>query len=76
MKSIKTTFLALAACFAFAACSDDDNIIVGDITSAESETTKTIAWDEVEATIEFTANTTWEATASDVASRAGGSQVS
>lgn len=76
MKSIKTAFLALAACFAFAACSDDDNIIVGDITSAESETTKTIAWDEVEATIEFTANTTWEATASDVASRAGGSQVS
>ena len=41
---------ALVALFALglSACSDDDDVIVGNITISESELNKTVEWDEVE----------------------------
>lgn len=63
---------ALVALFALglAACSSDDETIVGDVSMADSEQTKTVAWDEVESTITFTTNTDWSASVRDVTTRA------
>ena len=50
----KGAIIALLALSAVA-CSED-NVIAGNITIAESELNKTIAWNEVESSIAFTAN--------------------
>lgn len=51
-------------------CSSDDDVVIGDITTASGELTKTIPWDETEASISFTANSDWSATVEEVATRA------
>ena len=53
----KGAIIALLALSAVA-CSED-NVIAGNITIAESELNKTIAWNEVESSIAFTANDNW-----------------
>ena len=68
---------ALVALFAlcFSACSDEDNVIVGNITIAESELNKTVDWDEVESSITFVANSEWSASVSDVTTRAANTKI-
>ena len=53
-----------------ASCSSDDDIVIGDITSPTGELTKTIPWDETEASISFTANSAWTASVAEVGTRA------
>ena len=53
-----------------ASCSSDDDMIIGDITSPTGELTKTIPWDETEASISFTANSALEASVAEVGTRA------
>lgn len=57
-------------------CGDDNTLAIGDISAPSSELTKTVAWDEQELTIEFTANTNWTATVDDVTSRATNTSIS
>lgn len=45
-------------------------MVIGDITSPTGELTKTIPWDETEASISFTANSAWEASVAEVGTRA------
>ena len=68
---------ALVALFALGlfACSDDDEIVVGNISIAESELNKTVEWDEVESSITFTANDDWSASVSDVTTRAANTKI-
>jgi hypothetical protein len=68
---------ALVALFALGlfACSDDDEVIVGNIAIAESELSKTVEWDEVESSITFTASDKWTASVSDVTSRAANTKI-
>ena len=63
---------ALVALFALGlmSCTSDDEVIVGNITIAETELNKTVEWDEVENSITFTANDKWTASVSDVTTRA------
>ena len=56
----KSAFVALFA-LALTGCTSDDEIVVGNITIAESELNKTVEWDEVESSITFTANDKWTA---------------
>ena len=68
---------ALVALFALglSACSSDDDVIVGNISIAESELNKTVEWDEVESSITFTANSDWTASVSDVTTRAANTKI-
>ena len=63
---------AVVALFALGlmSCTSDDEVIVGNITIAETELNKTVEWDEVESSITFTANDKWTASVSDVTTRA------
>lgn len=70
----KGAIIALLALSAVA-CSED-NIIAGNITIAESELNKTIAWNEVESSIAFTANDNWTAVVSEVSTRAADTKLS
>lgn len=45
-------------------------MVIGDITSPTGELTKTIPWDETEASISFTANSAWSASVAEVGTRA------
>lgn len=45
-------------------------MVIGDITSPTGELTKTIPWDETEASISFTANSAWTASVAEVGTRA------
>lgn len=68
--------LLLAVCSLLClSCSDDDDVTVGNIVIAEEELNKTIAWDEVESSISFTADAPWTATVSDAATRATNTQL-
>lgn len=60
----------------FSSCSDDETLVIGDINAPSSELTKTIAWDETETSIQFTANSDWTATVEDVTSRAANTEIS
>ena len=68
---------ALVALFALglSACTDDDDVIVGNITISESELNKTVEWDEVESSITFTANSSWTASVGDVTTRAANTKI-
>lgn len=59
---------------AFSSCSDseDENIIL-QLTLDNSQQSKTLIWDETEASVKFAATGTWTATVEDVTSRATGS---
>ena len=70
----KGALVALLA-LGISACSKDDEVIVGNITIAESELNKTVAWNEVESSITFTANSSWTASVSDVTTRAGSTKI-
>ena len=70
----KSALVALFALTLFA-CSDDDEIVVGNITISESELSKTVAWDEVESSITFNASDKWTASVSDVTSRAANTKI-
>ncbi len=70
----KGAIIALLALSAVA-CSED-NVIAGNITIAESELNKTIAWNEVESSIAFTANDNWTAVVSEVSTRAADTKLS
>ena len=70
----KSALVALLA-LGLSACSKDDEVVVGNITIAESELNKTVAWDEVESSITFTANSDWTASVSDVTTRAANTTV-
>jgi len=68
---------ALIALFALglSACSDDEEVVVGNITIAESELNKTVEWDEVESSITFMATSDWSASVSDVTTRAANTKL-
>ena len=73
MKYLKKYILLLLSVIVFSSlssCSSDDDVVIGDITTASGELTKTIPWDETEASISFTANSDWSATVEEVATRA------
>ena len=70
----KSALVALLA-LGLSACSKDDEVVVGNITIAESELNKTVAWDEVESSITFTANSDWTASVSDVTTRAANTKI-
>lgn len=77
---IKNMFLAAIALMAAGAvsCSDDDDDVVLDptITIADAQKAHTIAWDEVEGCIEFTAGAPWTASVVDLATRASNTEIS
>ncbi|WP_455672590.1 DUF6055 domain-containing protein [Phocaeicola sp.] len=61
----------------FSSCSDnDDENIVPQLTIESTQQSKTIAWDEIEASVKFTATATWTAVVEDVTSRASSSSCS
>ncbi|SEW25334.1 protein of unknown function [Prevotella aff. ruminicola Tc2-24] len=70
----KSALVALVA-LGLSACTDDDDVIVGNITISESELNKTVEWDEVESSITFTANSSWTASVSDVTTRAANTKI-
>ena len=67
--SILIVFLVFFA----VACSEKD-ITVGNITIAEQELNKNIAWDEVESSISFVANDKWTAVISNIDTRVSSSE--
>lgn len=74
-KHIVSSMLMALMSFALMACSDDEEVIVGNITIAESELNKTVDWNEVESAITFTANSSWTASVSDVTTRAANTRI-
>ncbi len=75
MKILNSYLLPIFLFFiAFSSCSDseDENIIL-QLTLDNSQQSKTLIWDETEASVKFAATGTWTATVEDVTSRATGS---
>ena len=70
----KSALVALLA-LGFSGCTSDDEVIVGNITIAETELNKTVEWNEVESSITFTANDKWTASVSDVTTRAANTKI-
>lgn len=69
---MKHRFLSLLAGFGLltmASCASNDDV-VGHVDIAANEQTKTVEWNETEASIAFTANTNWTASVTDVTTRA------
>lgn len=72
----KTLLLLAAVIGLFASCSDEETLVIGDISAPSTEQTKTVAWDETETSIQFTANSDWSASVEDVTSRAANTEIS
>ena len=65
--------LSIVCCFfiAFSSCSDsEDESIILQLTLDSSQQSKTLFWDETEASVKFSATGPWTATVEDVTSRA------
>lgn len=65
--------LSIFCCFfiAFSSCSDsEDESIILQLTLDSSQQSKTLFWDETEASVKFSATGPWTATVEDVTSRA------
>ncbi len=58
------------------ACTDSNDVVIGNIAISENEIPKTVDWDEVESSVSFNANSSWTATVDDVTSRAANTQIS
>ena len=70
---IGSSILIVFLVFFAVACSEKD-ITVGNITIAEQELNKNIAWDEVESSISFVANDKWTAVISNIDTRVSSSE--
>ena len=69
-RSAYVALLLVLDIFMVSGCSSDKDAAEDDITIADSELLKIVAWDEVESFIEFTSASSWNATCSDVTTRA------
>lgn len=58
------------------ACTDSNDVVIGNIAISDNEMPKTVDWDEVESSVSFNANSSWTATVDDVTSRAAHTQIS